>query len=282
VALSLVYSYLTYARFPLTRPTRSDYDRATSHVREHWRPGDLIDANPFWATRVREYLGDLDVQGFRDLAREDLTPYRRVWLFSLFGAERREAVRQALEARGELVEEREFGRINLRLYAVRAPEAVRYDFRERLEEARVWVQRGEAREECSPRPRGRRQCSGGDWNYVGREIFEMADEPRAVVWAHPVSDGALTLEYDRVPLGRALTVGGGFLPAALDHGVPVQMTVSVDGRVLLRRVYDRKAAFLRERVETPGLSGGAHRVTFQIVTTDDRRGHFCFTAQVRE
>ena len=281
VGASVLYSYITYARIPLTRPTPSDYDQAASHIRAHWKSGDLIDANPFWATRVRESLGDLPVQGFRDLVSEDLTPYRRVWLFSLFGAERREAVHRAMEAKGALAEESQFGRINVRLYTVRGHEPVRYDFRQALGEARVSIQRGDDQQECAPGPRGRWQCSREEWNYVGREILEMAGEPRAVIWAHPVSDGALTIAFECVPLGRAMTVAAGFLPAVLGYGVPVELTVEADGRMLLRRVYGPNSGFSRERIETPDLAAGLHRVTFRVTTTDDRVRHFCFTAEAR-
>ena len=58
LGLALVYSYWTYLRLPLTRPSPRDYAQATAYVSSHFQPGDLIDANPPWAIRVREYLGD--------------------------------------------------------------------------------------------------------------------------------------------------------------------------------------------------------------------------------
>jgi hypothetical protein len=185
-----------------------------------------------------------------------------------------------MEARGALAEERQFGRINVRLYSVRGHEPVRYDFREALDDARVWIQRGTEERECSGGKR--RQCSAAEWNYVGREILEMAGEPRAVIWAHPVSDGALTIAFERVPFGSALSVGAGFTPTALAYGgASVELTVEAAGRLLLRRVYGPRAGFARERILTPELAGGRHRVTFRITTLDDRVRHFCFTAEAR-
>jgi hypothetical protein len=281
LALAVAWSYLTYARLPATRPSTADYERAAAHIRAHWMEGDLVDANPFWATRVREYLGDLPLEAFHDLEGEDLTRYRRVWLFSLFGAERRAGVQRALDASARLLEAQRFGRVDVRLYAVRSPAPVRYDFRQRLAEARVWIERGEERTPCAPREGGRWQCSDASWNYVGPETFELAREPRRVIWAHPVSGGVLTIDFESVTLGRALSLGAGFLPSALGRGAPVAFTVEVDGRLVARRFYGADAEFAQERIATPDLTPGPHRVTFKIATLDDRLRHFCFSVEAR-
>ena len=281
VALAVVWSYVTYLRLPASRPAAADYDRAAAHIRAQWAEGDLIDVNPFWATRVREYLGDLPLEAFHDVGREDLTRYRRVWLFSLFGAEQRDRVRRAMEESTRLLEQHRFGGIDVRLYAVRAPAPVRFDFRERLSEARVWVERADERTECAAGDHGRWRCSAAAWNYVGPETFEMAGEPRRVIWAHPISGAVLAIDFAKVPLGNALALGAGFLPAVLGHGVPVELTVEVDGRVVARRLYDVDEEFAEERIATPELAAGLHRVTFRIATLDDRLRHFCFRAEAR-
>lgn len=282
MAAAVVYSYAVYVRLPLTRPTPVDYSDAAAYIRQRWQPGDLIDAAPFWATRVRQHLGDLPLRAFRDLALEDLTRYRRVWLFSSFGAERRPRVQAAMNARADLVDERQFGRINVRLYVVRGHEPVLYDFRDALHAARVRIQRGDLTHDCPAGERGRWRCSTQDWNYVGREIIEMAGEPRAVIWAHPVSESVLTIEFEGVPFGRALTLGAGFSRVAAAYGgAPVELTVEAGGRELLRRSFDARSGFARERVETPQLAGGLQHVAFRIRTMDDRVRHFCFSAEVR-
>jgi hypothetical protein len=280
VAASLVYSYATYVRLSLTAPDPTDYDQSTRYIRANWEAGDLIDANPFWATRVREYLGDLPLEALRDPGGEDLTRYRRVWLFSLFGAAGPERVRRAMDDIGALLEERQFGHVNVRLYTVRAHEPVRYDFREALDEARVWIQRGDEERECVAAERGRWRCSRADWNYVGRETVEMGDEPRAVIWAHPVSDGVLTIAFAHAHVGRALVIHAGFATSALGYGgAPVEMTVETDGKVRWRQIYGPDSRFERARIETPDLAGGVHRVTFKVTTLDDRMRHFCFDAE---
>ncbi len=282
MAASVVYSYGTYLRLWLTRPALSDYEGASTYVRAHWQEGDLVDVSPFWATRAREYLGDLPFQGFRAPGNEDLTRYRRVWLLSLFGAEQREDLRQAMDLKGALAQERRFGRIDVRLYTVAGYEPVRYDFRDALARARVWVEHEDSRRDCVAAPDGRWRCSALEWNYVGPEILEIADEPRAVIWAHPVAGEDLVLEFEGVPLGRALTIGAGFSPIAVAYGgAPVALEVEADGRTLMRRFYPARPTLARDRIETPSLAGGVHRVRFKVTTMDDRVRHFCFTAEAR-
>jgi hypothetical protein len=282
VALAVVWSYVTYLRLPASRPAAADYERAAAHIRAHWADGDLIDVNPFWATRVREYLGDLPLEAYHDVGREDLTRYRRVWLFSLFGAEQRDRVRRDMEQSTRLLEQHRFGGIDVRLYAVREPAPVRFDFRERLGEARVRIERADERTECAARDHGGWRCSAAAWNYVGPETFEMAGEPRRVIWAHPVSGAVLAIDFAKVPLGPVLVLGAGFLPAVLGQGVPVELTVEVDGRMVARRLYDVDEEFAQERIATPELAAGLHRVTFRIATLDDRLRHFCFRAEARD
>jgi hypothetical protein len=283
VASSVAYSYFTYAGLALTRPSPADYARATAHVRAHFQAGDLVDANPFWATRVRESLGDLPFASFKDLGREDLTPYRRVWLFSLFGAERRDRIEAAMRDKAVPLEDRQFGGIDVRLYGIRRAETIGFDFRQALDRARVWIDAEGERSDCAAWDGHRWRCSEADWNYVGREILEIDGEPRAIIWAHPVARGRLTIEFERVPLGRAMTVGAGFTAeaAARYGGAPVVLEVQADGRILSRRAYDASSGFARQRIETPDLAGSLHRVAFTVTTADDRLRHFCFQADVR-
>jgi hypothetical protein len=276
------WSYGTYVRLWLTRPSPQDYAQAAREIRAGFQPGDLIDANPFWAARVRESLGDLPMAAFHDLAREDLGRYRRLWLFSLFGAERRDAVAAALAEKAVLRDERRFGRIDVRLYEVRDHEPVRFDFREQLGRARVWMEAPGGRRPCSVWEQGRWRCSPAPWNYVGRETLEMAGEPRAVIWAHPVAGATLTVDFGEVPFGRALTVAAGLTAAAARFaGAPVELTVEAAGRPVLSRTYGREAAVSTERIDTRALAGSVGRVTFKVSTTDDRLRHFCFTAETR-
>jgi hypothetical protein len=280
VAAILVYCYWTYAALRLTRPSRDDYAESTSYIRSRFEPGDLIDVNPFYPTRVRQILGDLPMASFRRPAEEDLGRYRRLWLFSLFGAERRAEI--GLDARYELLEDERFGRIDVRLYRLPEPRPLVYDFRAELERASVWIDEPMGRRHCSSWQQGRWRCSAAYWNYVGREILEIGEEPRAVIWAHPVPSGTLTIHYPDVPLGSALDLATGFDSAALRYGgSPVTLAVEIDGREVRRLEQRPVPGFFRLRIETREFRGAGHAVTFKVTTPNERWRHFCFAAEAR-
>ena len=283
LGLALVYSYWTYLWLPLTRPSPQDYAQATEYVSSQFQPGDLIDANPSWAARAREYLGDRPLVAWRRLDGEDLTPYSRLWLFSLFGAEARKPVRDGLAGRTDLLEERRFGGIDVRLYRVRDHRPVVYDFRERLERAAVWIEAGTRRHECRIWEGGRWRCGQEAWNCVGREILEVGDEPRLVIWPHPAEWGTLAVEFREVPLGNALAIGAGFTPAGVRKGgLPVSLSLEVDGRPFWSRSYEPRSGFFRDLVGTGPLGGPSRTVTFRVRTSDDRLRNFVFAAAVRD
>src|SRR5262245_54637173 len=59
LGLVTLYGIFGYARLPLSRPRPADYAAAADYLRAHNQSGDLIDLNPFWASRLRERIGDL-------------------------------------------------------------------------------------------------------------------------------------------------------------------------------------------------------------------------------
>ncbi len=283
LGLALVYSYWTYLRLPLTQPSPRDYSQAAAYISSCFQPGDVIDTNPSWATRVREYLGDRPLVAWRRLDSEDLTPYARLWLFSLFGAEARKPIRNGLAGRTDLLEERRFGGIDVRLYRVRDRRPVVYDFRAQLDRAAVWIEAGTGRQECRIWERGRWRCGQEAWTGVGSEILEVGDEPRPVIRPHAADWGTLAIEFREVPQGRALAIGAGFTPAGVrKDGLPVSLSLEVDGRAFWSRSYEPRAGFFRDFVGTGPLGGPSRVITFRVRTSDDRLRHFVFAADVRD
>ena len=276
----LVYSYWIYVHLALSRPSLADYERATAYIRARFQAGDLVDVAPFWAERVREYLGDLPVAGFRHLETEDLTRYRRVWLFSLFGAEH--GAHQALAARTRLLDEQRFERIDVRLYRVLEHEPVRYDFRQGIASAHAWITAGGDRRRCDAWDGNRWWLSRAAY-CAGRETLEIGEEPRAVVSVRPRREQGVRLEFDEVPLGRVLEIAGGVPLAAQAHGgASVELTVEVDGRAVMRASYPPRAGFFRKRVDTSGFAARTHRVTFTANTDDEGPRPLGFEALARD
>jgi hypothetical protein len=104
-----------------------------------------------------------------------------------------------------------------------------------------------------------------------------------VVSVHPRREQGVSLEFDDVSLGRVLEIRGGVPLGALGHGgAPVELTVEVDGRAVLRASYPPRAGFLRKRVDTSGFAAGTHRVTFTASTDDEGPRPLGFEAAVRD
>ncbi|HUG52135.1 MAG TPA: hypothetical protein VMR21_00980 [Vicinamibacteria bacterium] len=276
---AVLFSHATYARLWLTRPSLADYDAATAYVRARFEPGDHIEANPFWAERVRQYLGDLPLSALRHPHADDWRGHRRVWLFSVDGAEDGPKGR-LLAGLGPRLLERQFGGINVRLQQVAAPSSLLFDFRERLESARVWIESEGRRHPCRDWRGGAWHCAASPRYLASREVLEIGGDPRAVISSRPASRRTMALEFEEVGLGAALSVGAGFPAGAAREGeAPVELTVEVDGRVVLRQAYLPGSGFSRRRVATPGPAGGRHRVTFRMATAHRRPRAFGVTAQ---
>jgi hypothetical protein len=283
ILAAVVWSLFTYARLPLTRPSIGDYSAAAAFVRERFRDGDLVDVHPFYLARPREMLGDLPIAGFRHVEREDLSRYRRLWLLSAFGAEKRDAVERGLGQRYALAEQRRFGRLDVRLYELPEPARVLFDFREHLDHALVWIDRGTNRIPCGVWETNRWRCDRSDWNYVGREIFEMQGQPREVVFAHPVGWGVKTIEFLHVPAGREIAGEAGLRPFAARHGgAAVTLTIAVDRVEVLRRAFPADAELGAFRADTSKFAGVERTVTFTVTAPDDGARHFAFRAEARE
>jgi hypothetical protein len=264
---------------PPARPAPEDTARAAAAVRAEWAPGDAIAVRPWWAQRAREHLGELPWVLSRDLEAEDLSRFSRLWVLAQPGHHGRlwRDGRNALEA------ERAFGPLRLARYRLPPPEEVLFDFRARLQDARVSMRTRGGERPCAPWLQDRWVCSPADWNFVGRMIVELGADPREVIWTHPSEEGPISIAYEGVPHGRALLVHTGFTPPAaraLDGG-PVGLEVEVDGQVLGRIEQENQTGFFPTRIDLTRLPDRPHRVTFRVSAPRAGMRHFCWTAEVR-
>ncbi|RME30350.1 MAG: hypothetical protein D6806_00345 [Deltaproteobacteria bacterium] len=279
IAASL-YSIGFWLIHPLTNPGPSDYERAAEIVRSGFRASDAIVARPWWAARARQLLGDLEFLQLRSPETEDWSEYRRLWVVELDGQRplggpfEDGRYRQELEARA--------GRLTVRRYLLGDPVKVVYDFRRRLDRARVSMIRQGKPVPCSKWIENRWQCSRRDWNYVGRIVVELGEDPRRVIWAHP-PEVPLVIEYSGVPGGRELLVHTGLTPPAArtPGGAPVRFEVEVDGKVLGRIVQRNRTGYFPHRFDISPLGPGPHTVRFTVSTPNPGMRHFCFDAKVR-
>ncbi|MFO0726557.1 MAG: hypothetical protein U1E65_22415 [Myxococcota bacterium] len=271
-------------------PPAEVFPEAAAVIRKGYQPGDLILMTPFYATRAREQLGDLNPVAPRNPVAEDFRAYRRVWVFGLFGEGRK--LRPGFLGAGlSLEEEAEpVPGITVDRYRVSLPWEVRYDFAQHLKEASVTHEYPDGkREPCATwtdkngqgGPFGRWACPhDAEWFYVAPEWHYMGDHQRLCVWAHPPSQGRLVVRFPNVPMTGHLYGHAGH---TLNSSIYARERIDFDVRVG-EAVDQRFEVRLEETWRTIALrtpETGTATVSFAVSTPDAGANHFCFALDMR-
>ncbi|MBK8010036.1 MAG: hypothetical protein IPK13_01695 [Deltaproteobacteria bacterium] len=272
-------------------PKVSAISEAARRLRVEHQAGDAIFLVPEYATRAREFLGDLQPLAVRDPLADDLETYRRVWVFGSFGEA--EALRARFRTAGlEMNTESSFTveDVTVDLYRVVSGAAEVYNFRDRIAQASVFHEKGGERVACAQRlgPAGNGPRDGlrwvcpydRDWFYVGPEWQRMGDRLRLCLWAHPPREGRLLIRFPNVPLsGQIYGRAGHTLMAAVYGRAPVELDVEIDGLPSQRFEISSGDADRPFMMRTP--MSGSSTVTFGISTPNNGANHFCFEASMR-
>lgn len=270
-------------------PPVAAFARAAEQLRQGFQPGDLILLVPAYATRAREYLGDLHpVAAVRPLA-EDLRRHPRFWVFGLFGEA--EALRSELVAAGHQLESSQAqDGITLDLYRSAVTEPVQFDFVREIARARVFHEYTDGRLEPCDRFTQRTRQGGdagmwtcphdGEWFYVAPEWHRMGHELRFCLWAHPPTNGRILIRYPGVPLpARLRGFAGHTLNGSLYGRERIDLDVEVDGVGVQRFVFPLKEHWRPFALRLLGT--GTTTVSFAVSTPDAGSNHFCFAADLR-
>lgn len=281
-------------------PSADEVEAGARRLRELTRPGDLVLILPFYATRAREWLGDLDPVAPKNPLAEDFDTHARVAVFSLFGAV--ESLDPELERMGLARARRESPKkgITLDVYTVSSTRTVTYSFRDHLAQARVTYEQPDGKLEACDRygdehgrggVMGRWSCRrDAEWFYVGREWHRMGDHPRLCLWAHPPNAGRLRIEFPGVPLATRLAGRAGHtLNSSLHARQRVDLEVEImrsapHGQGSPIRETQQLSFALRETwrpfsILTPFT--GTATVTFSVSSPDAGANHFCFDASIQ-
>lgn len=286
VVLASFYSLYFYAASPSRLPTEADYTAMEARLRGEFREGDLLDIHPFWAVHPRQFVGDLPNRNFKDVAAADLHRYSRLWVASVFGKDAE--LDRKLASRYAPLSQSDFGRIRLYLYDLPDVKKPLYDFLERIRDAKVWVEKGKEskRKDCSTWEDGRWVCSPTpDWHFVGRELKDFGGDAEECIWAHPVADGRIRIEFPAVPLGSKLVGGSGITTWGFRYhqkGAPVDIEVAVAGKPIAQVRTENKLGFFPFEVDTSAFSGSTLPVTFTVSAKPNWGRHFCFRAEAVE
>lgn len=270
-------------------PAAADVAAASAALRAEHRAGDAIFLVPAYATRAREYLGDLRPLAVRRPGLEDLELRSRAWVVASFGAE--EDARPELEQAGlRYRKQQRFGGVTIELFErAGAAAATRWSALESIRAAQVAHVHDDGRvEACS---RWASNARGGevghwacphdaDWLYVGPEWHRMGERPRRCLWAHPPKEGRVEVRFEDVPLSGVLTGWAGHtLNASRRAKAPVDLFVQVgEGRGQTFR-FELEDTWRPFRMATATATVGT--VRFGISSPDNGANHFCFVAETR-
>lgn len=269
-------------------PDPAAISTAASRLRAAHRPGDLVILAPHYATRAREFLGDLDPVAPRDPLTEDLEVHPRVWVLGLFA--QAEALRPAFEQAGLQLERSEVADgVTVDLWSNPKVARIEYDFLEHLKSAKVWHEKGAERTACDKWQHlngqggrfGRWSCPyDNDWFYVAPEWHRMGDHLRLCFWAHPPNDGRLVVAFAQVPLtGRLVGRAGHTLNGSKRARASVELDVAVASEPAQRFSFALEETWRPWALST--MTATTATVTFGISSTDAGVNHFCFTADTR-
>ncbi len=273
--LLAVVEAVTAVLSPLRTPSDADWTAAAAWVRAGQGERDLIVAAPAWADQVlRLHLGDLLPP--KKAARMDHAIYPRIWELSQRGADAPE------RAGGRLLQERQFGQLRARLYQREASDP-KYDFFDSWASARVArLERGGRAVPCPLGPESHR-CPGDGFNFVQPRVLEIGNQLRRGLLVLPVHDATMAIDYEAVPLGKELAVGGGLHNVWRRKGGDgtVLLRVLVDGQELGRLESGNRTGWQVARFPTPAFAGRTARVRFEITSARPQSRWFGFAAEAR-
>lgn len=276
-------------------PRMDEYAVLAGPVRELEREGDVVVVAPRWAEPlVRRALGD-ELMPLADVARSDVTHYRRAIEISILG-ERSTEVSGFVERQAYDV-----GRFRVRVLENPKPEHVVYDFADHVRPEGAKVFGTDPPVECSfstraevlagglgghpTFPAARFLCPGGEFFNVGPTV--IADEkflPRRCIWSHPFQHGQIVTRFTGVPLGDRI-VGHTGMYWIIERnlaGAPIDLEVAVDGDVVGHVTHRDGDGW--SRFEMPlGAHARAARaeVEFRVSSSNYADRHFCFQADSR-
>jgi len=269
--LALVYS---------TRvPDAEDWKQAVDVVLEGYADGDCVVFDPPWAQEGAPLLAGRDVITTETVDWYQVGKRSRVWVLSSLGRRAPglpEGFREIRTVTGD--------RVDVRLFEAPAAGKLRYDFLERIGDARVRRVYKNRMVRCENFKDERWFCGGVHrWQYVGRRIRDIAGAVREVIWAHPLDRGnKLEIEYPKVTPGATLVIRYGLTQRAIEtgEGAPLTFQVHVAGAPVLDRVLGTtEDGWFEQRVDLSGHQEPL-AVRFTVFTPNYKDRQLCFTADV--
>jgi hypothetical protein len=277
-------------------PSAEQWEQLAPRVRALHRPGDLVTVAPRWAEPLLRYqLGD-PYFPLELLGRTDSDSLKRAIVVSFMGQEDLEF------GRWKVTQTLQTAPFVIRMYENPAPAVPKARLIDRIEPRYLEVYDGEPGEPnvCAftrqarvstgglggdpTLPATRFQCPAGGPHLVG--VTTIDDEhfrPKRCIFAQPSKNGALSLVFHDVPLGKSL-VGYAGLPWLISRdgvGTPIELAARLDGQWLGHHIVIDEAGFRRFEWDTRHRENQQAELLLTVSTANPDNRRLCFTLESR-
>lgn len=274
----LVFQWRIYHQIP----KNYEWNAVEGWLKEQADFNDLILFEPEWLAGFAQDFGRFkpySVVNRNEILKKNYPPASKLWLISMF---KDSSLAPKIKKAGFLPEE-SHNIYSVWLTPTSVPSKnVTYRFIDHLPEAKVFIDKGDGKIVKAEWQNQEWVFSDNpvDWNRVSVRAEPFGRRIHRCIWFHPLEAGVKTLQYDKVPLGKRIELGGGMADSGLQTppGAPVYLFIQIDGREVGNFEFhdiDRKFHHL---LDTSSLSGNEGRVSFQVQTSDQSARHFCFSA----
>lgn len=254
----------------------SDIEQAAAWVQSVAQPRDLVLVTP--ADRVLDlhHFDGLDVLSASTLPPE-LDRFDRVFLVRPT-SDNPPGIQRMLGGRSRLLLAETFESEQVELFQMQPMPPLITDLSANIEQATVWVVEDDGERVDCPWNVDRFQCGDAPWTYVGatQQIFE--GEPIPCVWAHPVDDATLHIEFRGVYGVERLNGWYGLTDYAVSIPDGRRVTLRVNAgdterRYMARQVRGRTPIDVHVRGDDDGV------VRLEVSSQSPGVRHLCWSLQ---
>jgi hypothetical protein len=144
----------------------------------------------------------------------------------------------------------------------------------------VWFSKGDEKFPCTKSSAAKWQCGKDDWNYVGFTTASINGKQQKAVWAHPVTDRVLHVEFDLPDEGREIFFNTAFLETGYrsQNRSPVEVELLIDSASALN--YSNKSES-RVYSNTIVITADSKVLELRFKTANAGQRHFVFNGYVK-
>jgi len=280
VGLATGFFVLAQWRLYQRIPKNHEWNAVNRFLEEGGTPDDLLLFEPSWLAgyaQDRGRLKNFSVVRKEEIFNETFPPSSRLWLVSIF---KKQPLAERLKNAG-FVRNKTASMYSVQLSNYSIPRrGSLYNFEKNLRKAYVFIDYADGRREEAvwKRKSWTFPSKPSSWNQVSSRLESFRGERRRCIWLHPVEGGKKTLQFSDVELGDRLEIFGGIVDSGRRYPplAPVFLTVQVDSKPIGRLTFKEADDSFHRMIDTSGLAGRRHQVSFQVESPSENKRYFCF------